>query len=137
MKKQIIQFLAHDLKFEILDYKCDYVGEKYGICNGFYYLGDEIHFTFKDRSTAGKSLENCIPLLRPISDLINTEFKMDDLTKKAILYLDETANLLYNNRLDHIGGIMYSDMQKLIEWKFDIYNWIKQGFAKNINDVKN
>ncbi len=75
------------------------------------------------------------PLLRPISDLSSDEFDMDTISKGAIQFLDETANLPHNSRESHIGSIQYCDMKKLLEWKFDIFGLIKEGLAIDINTI--
>ena len=80
--------------------------------------------------------EGCLPVLRPFSDLHKEEFKMDTWRKEAILFLIETSNLPYNSRKEHIGGIMFGDMLKLLEWHFDIYGLIKDGLAIDINTLK-
>lgn len=79
---------------------------------------------------------NIKPILRPLSDLKLTEFEMEDWRKNAILFLDETANLPYNSRISHIGGIMYGDISKLFEWKFDVFGLIEKGLAIDVNQIK-
>ena len=76
------------------------------------------------------------PILRPLADLDKPEFEMDDWRKQAILSLDETANLPYNSRESHIGGIVYGDMLKLFEYHFDVFGLIKEGLAIDINTPK-
>lgn len=75
-------------------------------------------------------------VLRPLSDLMKDEFKMDDLSKKAVLFLDKTANLPYNNRDNHIGVLRYSDVQFLLKNHFDIFGLIPQGLAVDVNTLK-
>ncbi|PCH95875.1 MAG: hypothetical protein COB83_07155 [Gammaproteobacteria bacterium] len=69
--KELAPYLPYGLKFKLLDYKCDYVGEEYGICNGFYFIGDGVYYTFKCRDTAGKNTNNCKPILIPLSHFKN------------------------------------------------------------------
>lgn len=76
------------------------------------------------------------PILRPLSDLIKPEFELDEWRKKAILFLDETANLPFNSRLEHVGSIMYSDVLFLLENHFDIFGLIKKELAIDINTLK-
>jgi hypothetical protein len=73
--KHILPYLPYGLKFELLDYKCDYVGEKYGVCNGFYPIGEGTYYTFKNRDTAGKNKNNIKPLLTPMSKFDGWAFK--------------------------------------------------------------
>ena len=68
--KHIAPYFAYGLKCEILNYKCDYVGEKYGIINGYYFYAGEPHYTFKTREESGKRGDLIKPILRPLSDLI-------------------------------------------------------------------
>jgi len=75
-------------------------------------------------------------ILRPISDLKNEEFEMDSISKGAIMFLDETANLPHNSRESHIGSIQYKDMVFLLENHFDIFGLIRMGLAIDINTIK-
>jgi hypothetical protein len=77
------------------------------------------------------------PILRPLSDLSKDQFKMDEISKGAILFLSDIGKLPYNSMKSHIGGIMYRDMIKLFEWHFDVFGLIDQGLAIDINTLKN
>jgi len=77
------------------------------------------------------------PILRPLSDLILEEFKMENWRKQAILFLDETANLPFNSRREHIGQIIYSDILFLFENHFDLFGLIPLELAIDINTLKN
>ena len=76
------------------------------------------------------------PILRPLKDLAKPEFEMDEISKGAIMFLDETANLPHNSRKSHIGSIQYVDMLKIFEWHFDIFGLIPQNLAIDINTLK-
>lgn len=71
------------------------------------------------------------PILIPLSKLIESKYEMPNWRKKAILFLDETSNLPYNDRLLHMGGILYTDMLKLFEWHMDVFGLIPKGIAVN------
>ena len=75
-------------------------------------------------------------LLRPVSDLKSPEFEMEEWRKAAVIFMDETANLPYNSRKEHIGGLMYRDILQLLEWHFDIFGLIPKGLAIDINTLK-
>jgi hypothetical protein len=85
------------------------------------------------RALNGYGTYDIKPILRPLSDLNKSEFVMEDWRKKAILFLDETANLPFNSRNNHVGTIMYGDITKLFEWHFDVFGLITQGLAIDIN----
>ena len=138
MEDYILPYIPYNVNCEILNYKSDYVGEQYNTIKGFYrYSDDKLYFNFKyGRDYAGKNTDEFKLILRPLSNLMKDEFKMDDWRKKAILFLDETANLPYNNRLEHIGGIMYSDIKFLLKNHFDIFGLIQKGSAVDINTIK-
>ena len=75
--------------------------------------------------------------LRPMTDLQKPEFKIDDWRKGAIGYLVETANIPHNSRKSHIGSIMFQDMTFLFEANFDIFGWIDQELAYDVNKLEN
>jgi hypothetical protein len=81
------------------------------------------------------SLTDVKPILRPMEDLRNEEFEMDEWRKNALMFLDETANLPYNSRDSHIGSIMFGDITKLFQWHFDVFGLIKAGLAIDINTL--
>ena len=110
MTKQ--EFLAASLlcglKCELLDYKSDYVGEQYGTLNGLYPYANEIYFTFKSRDVAGKTMENIIPIIRPIDALTKECIQADyndgkpfvpivDLAKMIIDLPDHNPYMQYNS----------------------------------------
>jgi len=150
--KHLAGYLPYQLRFKLLDYKCDYIGEEYGICNGYYMIGDGIYYTFKDRNTAGKNFNNCNPILRPLSDLtkpitidgitfVPNAWIYDNIKKDVEIYkflngkisLDiETEN--YNQTIDLMDG--YLIIQKLNEWHFDWQGLIDKGLAIDINTLK-
>lgn len=136
--KHIIPYLPHKLKFELLDYKSDYVGEKYGICNGYYFLGGKVHYTFKDRSTAGKTACSCKPILHPIEDWEKNEKILDRLfiefggafrTKKAFIH---HKWLEFNMPLTELS---YDGIQILFELHVDVFHLIGKGLAIDINTI--
>jgi hypothetical protein len=158
--KHLAPYLPYGLKCELLNYKSDYVGEKYGIINGFYYLGGEVHYTFKDRSTAGKTRDIIKPILRPLSDLTK-----DDSYILDILTLDGKPNRDIE-RCKYDGSFIYEkgfrwgvelDGEKNTEWQISVsmflngmnvktYNWLlenhfdvfglmPQGLAIDINTI--
>ena len=134
--KHIAPYLPYGLKCSILNYKSDYVGIEKSTINGYYFIGSQLHLTYDGGST-GKVMGNEIAIyLRPLSDLTKPEFKMDDISKGAIMFLDETANLPHNSRDSHIGSIQWVDMKKLFEWHFDVFGLIPQELAIDINTLK-
>jgi len=90
----------------------------------------------KDWTTQGFSVEDVVnyhylkPLLRPISTLSSADFELNIISKNAILFLDETANLPFNSRKEHVKGIMWGDMEFLLKNHFDIFGLIKEGAAE-------
>lgn len=126
-------YLPYGVKCELLNYKCDYVGEKYGVCNGFYFLNGEAHYTFKDRETAGKDGSLIKPILKPISDL---KGEFEDYIIGAIKYLDESSRLPFNSNDLLVMGLRYRDVTRLAELHYDIFGLIKAGLAIDINTLK-
>jgi len=137
--KHLAAYLPYQLGFKLLDYKCDYVVEEYGICNGYYMIGDGIYYTFKYRNTAGKNFNNFKPILRPLSDLAN-EITIDKITFVPIEYKafkrDIESIIEFQNGFLHYKGVKYGIIEKLLEWHFDIYGLIDKGLAIDINTLK-
>jgi len=133
----IIPYLPYQLKFELLDYKSDYVGEKYGICNGFYFIGDGAYYTFKDRSTAGKNTNNCKPILKPIADL-NTLIHKDELecTYFDWILVEYDINIFKFLDTHGLEKLPYEVMEYLLEHHFDIFGLIEKKQAVDINTLK-
>tara|TARA_R110000823_G_scaffold204098_6_gene335158 strand:- start:8 stop:427 length:420 start_codon:yes stop_codon:yes gene_type:complete len=65
-------------------------------------------------------------ILRPVIDLKKSEFEMDSISKDAIIFLNQTAYLPYNNRESHIGSIQYRDILKIFEWHMNIFGLSKE-----------
>jgi hypothetical protein len=131
--KYLTPYLPYKLKCEILNYKCDYVGEKYGVINGFYYLGGEVHYTFKDRSTAGKTRKLIKPILRPISDLTEkqfNEFSLSDMITHGF------HNVFWQEENFSVNHLMYHDLEILLKNHFDVFGLIEKGLAIDINKIK-
>jgi hypothetical protein len=142
--KHLSPYLPYKLKCELLNYKSDYVGEKYGIINGFYYLGGEVHYTFKDRSTAGKTRDLIKPILRPLSDFN----KFTNINGVDFYPLNE-IHKIFNGSIDcykvkkmwkfndwNTKNIQYGIFIKMIEWHFDVFGLIEKGLAIDINKLK-
>lgn len=153
--KHLIPYLPYKLECKLLNFKCDYVGEPYGYANGYYFINEELYVTFKDRSTAGKSVSNFQPILRPLSDLtkqidvdgnrfvpiyriikqFSTEYHFRDSGMLMSLEsLDDTILMFINNEIApecHIGIF-----RVLSKWHFDVFGLIQRGLAIDINTIE-
>lgn len=135
--KHIVGYLHYGLKCKILNWKNDYIGEEYGIIDGYYFCAEEPHFYLnngKSRGNAGKSFDNIKPILRPLSDLtkeieVNGE-KFIPAIKLGFMKCD--VDFILNNKIDLI---QFRFIKKLYEWYFDIYGLIENGLAIDINKV--
>lgn len=129
--KHLAPYLPYGLKCEILNYQSDYVGEKYGVISGYYYLAGEPHYIFKTKSEAGKDASLIKPILRPLSDItkeieVNGEkFIPMDIHK---LYPGEVTGL-------NPAAWSYRVLIKLFEWHFDVFGLIDKGLAINLNSL--
>jgi hypothetical protein len=88
-------------------------------------IGARINFNFNEIKL----------VLRPMEDLMKSEFKMDKVRKDAIMYLVKAKDLPGACKSCLIGSIMYRDFKKLLEWNFDIFGLIGDG-AIDINKIK-
>ena len=124
--KHLAPYLPYGLKCEILDYKCDYVGDKYDTIKGYYFYGDSPYFNFKHgRDHAGKNTTNFKPILRPLSDL--KTFEIIDVDQ-VVEYRFNSVNLVKLN--------LYWQVELLFENHFDVFGLIEKGLAIDINTIK-
>ena len=139
--QQLVPYLPYGLQFECLDYKRDYVGEKYCTAIGFWMLNERPYIKFYV-DTAPKSLENIKPILRPLSDLtkdINhnnetfTPYECNIFVElcaelKTVEYLCEcTGDISYSDKIPYRLFIW------LFEHHFDVFGLIDSGLAIDIN----
>ena len=74
---------------------------------------------------------DCIPILRPLSDLEDNKFE-------SIFVQSDIDNILDVYRIDgSLDTIEYYLVEKLLSLHFDIFNLIKKSFAIDINSLKN
>jgi hypothetical protein len=136
--QDIAGYLPWGLKCEILNYKCDYAGHKYGIIIGYYFYAGEPHYTFKIGS-AGKDGSLIKPLLRLLSSLTKEQEEIlmgliqgSDLIKHHHISLLTRKDL----PLDYIiNKTHYCIIKKLLSWHFDINGLIEKGLAIDINTL--
>lgn len=160
----IKQYLSYGLRCEILDYKSDYVGEKYNTLKGFYLMNDKAYFNFKEgRDYAGKNTTQFKPILRPFSDLtkeitVKGEtfipiYKLFELEYKGTTHFENVRKMYFNEdgrfiEASHLGtgattsvNVLnpnknnYWKIQKLHEWHFDTDAMINNNYAVDFNDV--
>lgn len=77
------------------------------------------------------------PILRPLSDLTKEiEHKgrkfvpLDEIKKWVVPYWDEKRSL------NPIRDWRYRDIQKLLEWHFDVFGLIDKNLAVNLNELE-
>jgi len=126
-------YFPYKLRCEILDYKSDYVGEKYGTIQGMYFIQDTIYYRFKNIDYAGKNIEQFKPILKPLSNLKD---EVDSLTKRASIFLQEASKLPYNSNDLLSMGLAYNDFQILVKNHFDVFGLIDKGIAIDINTLE-
>lgn len=139
--KHLASYLPYGLKCEILNYESDYVGEKYGIINGYYLINGDHHYTFKDRNTAGKNAVLIKPILRPLSDLTKeiehngkTFIPIESKTV-GFLRLKDGKKRELSRSCFVLEVLEYDLVQKLLEWHFDVFGLIEKGLAIDINTL--
>jgi len=160
--RHITPYLPYGLRCEILNCQCDYVGERYGVINGYYDLDNEPHYRFGSLGNAGKDASLIKPILRPMADLtkeieVNGEKFVP--IKKIMEIRGYDLESIYDMEFDINGyGIFLKDndpdephfllnpnnpntieyfiIKLMFEWHFDISNLIEAGLAMDINNVK-
>jgi hypothetical protein len=136
-EKKILQHVIIGVDLEILNYKCDYVGIQYSKTNGYYFINNKLHITYEDGST-GKSLEDFRLILRPLSDL-NKEIEFNE--NLFIPNHHPLFKIFINADMDWFIDncpffVDYGQVQKLLEWHFDVFGLIEKGLAIDINTLK-
>lgn len=144
--KHIAPYLPYSLGIKILNYQCDYVGIEYSVITGCYHIGVMPHFNYEGGST-GKSFDEFIPILRPLSDFTKeiehnvrsfvptNEIKNIDgeyyiTLDSGCLWLDDVCSLGFE------ATRSYSLITTLFEWHFDVFGLIEKGLAIDINTFK-
>lgn len=134
--KEIVGFLPYGIKCKIIESPLkDEIHVLSGInYDGLASLGTGGRFGFIQRG-----FRQFKPIVRPLSDLtkeitINREFfiPIDELSQYVSQQTDNGINGL---EWRIISTFPYKDIQKLHEWHFDVYDWIKDGLAIDINTL--
>jgi len=160
--KHLAPYLPYQLACKILNHKCDYVGIEYSEINGFYFVGDSLHITYKGGST-GKDISLFKPILRRLSDLNQSELqqivgyifrrtqmirpKMESVKydKGFITFydLDTMRNYVAVKPSTDSDTIVlnmsnsWEDYQIFFKLHVDMFNLIEKGLAIDINALHN
>lgn len=136
--KHLSPYLGYVLKCEILNYKCDYVGNKYGILNGLYQSGGLQYYTFGSRDIAGKTSDLIKPILRPLSDIQDKNtiafYKLDSIDLELIDIQEWTEELIH--MLKSKDKFQPEQFEYLFSQHFDVFGLIESGLAIDINTLK-
>lgn len=128
----ITPYLPHGLQVRIEDYRSNYVGREFDEVIG-------LHQWDKSRSLwsvltdggAKPSIEKVKLVLRPLSELTREELEEAGFNS----YID---CLTYGNKgVEWTLKAPYDMVVYLISKHYDIYGLIEQGYALNINELKN
>lgn len=131
-------YLPYRLKVKVEDYKCDYVGREFDEVIGLHQWDKSgLLWSVLTDGGAKPSVEKVKPILRPLSDLV----KEIEVNGEKFIPFDLLDN--YHN----FSTMRWSDIeadptrypftivQKLFEWKFDVFGLIPQGLAIDINKL--
>ena len=128
-EKQILQHVINGVDLEILNYKCDYIGIQYSKANGYYFLNNKLHITYKGGST-GKSLDDCRLILRPLSDLTK------EIDGHCYWLLIEDIEMRYFRLKNiEINKLCVKTYNNLLSHHFDVFGLIEKGLAIDINTI--
>ena len=130
---EIIHHIAHGVEIQIQNWLNDYVGIKKGEVIGCYFLDGLLHLEYVG-GHAGKSLNICKLMLRPLSELTNEieingqKFVPFQLIGKAF---PDIIPLLFEaiNEKRNIETLPYQIIEFLLSWHFDIFGLIPAGLA--------
>jgi hypothetical protein len=131
-------YLPYGLKVRVEDYKCDYVGREFDEVIGFHQWDKSgLLWSVLTDGGAKPSVEKVKPILRPLSYLTK-EIEVNGEKFIPIELLDN-----YHNFSTIRWGDIEADptrypftiVQKLFEWKFDVFGLIPQSLAIDINTL--
>lgn len=123
--KHIAGYLEHNLRSEILGYKCDYVGKRYDEIIGVHqWSGCGKLWSALTKGGAKPSIDQIKPILHPLSDLT-----------------EEFANLCNYSHKDFKWAIINKEVSisiwnELLSKHYDVDDLIGKGLAISINDIK-
>jgi hypothetical protein len=131
-------YLPYGLKVRVEDYKCDYVGREFDEVIGFHQWDKSgLLWSVLTDGGAKPSVEKVKPILRPLSYLTK-EIEVDGEKFIPIELLDNYHNFS-NIRCGDIEAdptrYPFTIVQKLFEWKFDVFGLIPQSLAIDINTL--
>ncbi|MCD8435859.1 hypothetical protein LNJ03_11200 [Tenacibaculum dicentrarchi] len=140
IENQIKQYLPFNVICEILDYKSDYVGEKFNTLKGYYELNDKAYFNFKEgRDFAGKNNTQFKMMLQPLSNIKDFFASKKDVSR----YLSSEFLKSHNNlTIEDLEGVVadeipYGTLKVLLEYHFDVFHLIPNGNANDISILTN
>ncbi len=141
-EEKIISYLPFKINCEILDYKTDYVGQKYAPLSGFYMLGNTKHFNFSTgRSNAGKTIKNFKPILRDLNEFGNSIEKIHEFIGFGnwCEAYDDYFNIWFED-MNNIHKLVLQAPYKIFRYflanHYDVYNMISNGDAINIKTIE-
>jgi hypothetical protein len=136
--KHLAAYLPYGLKCKILNYKSDYVGEKDGVIDGYYFYAGEPHFYLnngKSRGNAGKSLDHIKPILRPLSDIYNFKYKPRYGNNEFLITEVIPIEVIEVIECGNIDEIPHYCFKLLVKHHFDVFRLINKGLAIDINTI--
>jgi len=101
---------------------------------------DETYFIKGGNVYAYGDIQDCKPILRPLSDLTK-DIEVDGDKFEPIVELKSQCGIIIARELDNLvkyknyGDMPFWVIQKLYEWHFDIHNLIENGLAIDINTL--
>ncbi len=156
--KDLVLYLPYNLKVEVLDYKCDYVGKQYDQVLGIHQWDRSCKFwsvlTF---GGAKPDISKVKPILRPLSDLdnltndyetehsinlkIEEEFDLEygvfcPYGDELSIDLDGDSSVLYDSNKSISFKVIERIQELLLSSHYDISRLIAKGLAIDINTIK-
>ena len=143
--KHLAPYLPYKIDAEMLDYKIDYVGKQFDTIIGVeQWSKDGIYWSVLTVGGSKPNLRSIKPILRPLSSL--TELMPSQgvsygsyLWNEIVATDDDSFDKdeFYENcSLGLVNYLPIIVIEKLFEWKFDIFNLIPNNLAIDINTFK-
>lgn len=143
LKIEHIKSYPFDVKYKILDYKCDYVGNKYDNIKSLYYINTDKEKLWHIETVGGAKpcINRIKPILRPLSDVEeyfrniweSTQELPDYISEEYLMQFFLDINEIENRGTNYLPVGLYN---LLLKHHFDVFNLIEKKLAIDINTIK-
>jgi hypothetical protein len=143
--KHLAPYLPYRIDAEMLDYKIDYVGKQFDTIIGVeQWSKNGVYWSAITVGGSKPNIRSVKPILRPLSSLTelmaNQDVSYVSYLWNEIIATDDDSfdkdDFYENCCLCSVNYLPIIVIDKLLEWKFDIFDLITNNLAIDINTIK-